>query len=125
MQEQSLISGRKASLPSANEIKKARDFLPIAQRADLLRNYVGLKVCWPGILVGAQTRADASEFVSLHFRFDSEETNGALFRCQVKVAEYPVIEVAKEKEARAWVHGEIAGIEDSYVTLTNATVEFQ
>jgi len=91
----------------------------------MLRNYAGLKVCWPGVFVDAQVRPDAPEYAYVHFRFDGERANGALFRCQVKVADYPIIKAAKEGEARAWVQGEIAGIEDSYTTLSNPTVEFR
>jgi len=91
----------------------------------LLRNYVGLDVCWPGFLVGAYARPEAPEYAYLHFRFDGEKANGTLFRCQVRVADYPILEAAKEKEAKAWVRGEIAGIVESCITLTNPTVEFQ
>jgi hypothetical protein len=118
-------TARKTSLPTAEEIEQARNLLPLFQRADMLRNYAGLKVCWPGIFVGAQVRPDAPEYAFVHFRFDGESENGALFRCHVKVADYPIIKIAKQGESRAWVQGEIAGIEDSYTTLSNPTVEFR
>ena len=99
--------------------------MPIGYRADMIRNYVGLKVCWPGVFVGAQVIQDAPEYARVDFRFDSEGTNGALFRCQVKVAEYPEIKAAEVGEAKAWVQGEIASIEDSCTTLSSSTVEFE
>lgn len=116
---------RRSSLPTGDDLQDAYNSLPTCYRADLLRNYVGLNVRWPGILVGAHARPEAPEYAYLHFRFDGERTNGAVFRCEVKVADYPVIKTAEAKEAKAWVQGKIAGIEDSRITLTNATVEFQ
>ena len=115
---------RISSLPTANDLQDSYDLLPICYRADFLRNHVGLNVRWPGFLIGAYVRPEAPEYAYVHFRFDGERTNGASFRCQVKVTDYPVIMPAKQKEAKAWVQGKIAGIEDSSITLTNVTVEF-
>jgi hypothetical protein len=117
--------GETSSLPSADDLQDAYGLLPICYRADLLRNYVGLNVRWPGILVGAHARPEAPGYAYVHFRFDGERTNGAFFRCQVKVADYPAINAAKEGEAKAWVQGKIAGIEDACITLSKSIVEFQ
>jgi hypothetical protein len=117
--------GRKPSLPTADDLQDAYNLLSICYRADLLRNYVGLDVCWPGVLVETHASPEASEYAYLHFRFDGESTNGSVFRCQVKAADYPGIDAATEREAKAWVQGKIAGIDDSCITLTKSIVEFQ
>lgn len=113
-----------SSLPTADDLQDTYDLLPICYRADLLRNHVGLNVRWLGVLVGTYVRPDAPEYAYVYFRFDGERTNGALFRCQVKLADYPVVKAAKQREARAWVHGKIAGIDESSITLSNSTVDF-
>lgn len=120
----SMPPAKKSSLPTADDLQDTYDLLPIGYRADLLRNHVGLNVRWLGFLVGAYVRPEAPEYAYMYFRFDGERTNSALFRCQVKVADYPVVEDAKQTEAKAWVKGEIAGIEDSSITLTNPNVKF-
>jgi hypothetical protein len=120
-----LPPGRKSSLPTAGDLQDAYNLLSTCYRADLLRNYVGLDVRWPGILVETHASPEASGYADLRFRFDGENTNASVFRCQVKAANYPGIDAAAGTEAKAWVQGKIAGIDDSCITLTDSTVEFQ